>query len=473
MANFLQILQKQGIHFIHDLKQSSYFYYDSIELKKVAKQSILEFLQNSFNLQNESRERINDIFKSVIQEREIIFNPHAPKEVKKNELITCFNLFEKTPLMLESEQYSKDNKINMSFDFLDKYPNINLLLQNLIPLKNERELFLNFLSTAANLKAKIPICWAFIGSQGAGKNFLVNNILMPFYSKKHIVFLNNDNLSSNFQPPKLQVSLFTIFNEAKVYDKSGNNAISEKLKILISDDNEIKFERKGLDTEYIKVYFNTLLFSNKSLPIEIEADDRRYCVIETAPNNLLNVINMDFLEFENLVKSEVRGFWCDLINYKFSKTLAIQAFLNDTKKKIIAGTRTRQDILNKGIIFKDNMLWELLHSELLALDFEILQDFLQKFELQKINIEYENDRESTISLWFESFKNECLQDCLNGYIKNNNLRFLVAVILEYKNDKTYAKIALSMVGETKRVALDGKRLYIRELKYQGNTPDLF
>lgn len=471
MEKILKTLSSQGIYFIHDIKKSSYFLYEDGDLNKISVNNIARFIKNKFNLSD--TKELNKVVDFIIQEREIIFNPHAPKEVKKNELITCFNLFEKTPLMLESEQYRQYNKINMSFDFLDKYPNIQILLQNLIPLKNERELFLNFLSTAANLKAKIPICWAFIGSQGAGKNFFVNHILMPFYSRKHIVFLNNDNLSSNFQPPKLQVSLFTIFNEAKVYDKSGNNAISEKLKILISDDNEIKFERKGLDTEYIKVYFNTLLFSNKTLPIEIEADDRRYCVVETAPTNLLDVINMDFLEFENLVKSEVRGFWCDLLNYKFSKTLAIQAFLNDTKKKIIAGTRTRQDILAKGITFKDLMLWELLHSELLALDFEILQDFLQKFELQKINIEYENDKETTISLWFESFKNECLQDCLHGFIKNNNLRFLVAVILGEGNHKAYSKIALSMAGQTKNVMIGGNRFYIRELKYQGNAPDLF
>lgn len=146
----------------------------------------------------------------------------------------------------------------------------------MMPIKEERRVFLDWLSWCLQNEADKPTWAPFLYSKtkGSGKSTLCELVAVLFGQKNTVVQNNLDKLVARFNMPVL-LSKLVISEELKLKaDSSQGNT----LKTYISE-NVTVAERKG--REAVRVQQSCcFLFTTNHLPLWIEPDDRRYYVIE-------------------------------------------------------------------------------------------------------------------------------------------------------------------------------------------------
>lgn len=112
-------------------------------------------------------------------------------------------------------------------------------------------------------------------TQGVGKSTLGNKVLKELFGD-YFVKLNQNALESQFNAP-FQNRLVTVFEEISPSDERKN--VIGKFKDMITSET-IMIERKGKDPLEYSDYNSFLVFSNDEKAIPIEANDRRFMVME-------------------------------------------------------------------------------------------------------------------------------------------------------------------------------------------------
>ncbi len=122
------------------------------------------------------------------------------------------------------------------------------------------------------------------GGQGTGKNTCVDTI--GSLVSEHYCQINNvDQLTGRFNAHMRNVILMHA-NEATW---GGNKSEAGKLKAMITDAT-IPIEMKGVDILHIDNYMRTVVSSNEAWPVPVEADDRRFLILEVSPVYAQNTI---------------------------------------------------------------------------------------------------------------------------------------------------------------------------------------
>ncbi|SFD89277.1 DUF5906 domain-containing protein, partial [Salipiger profundus] len=148
-------------------------------------------------------------------------------------------------------------------------------LAYLIPAEVEREHFLDVLAhTAQKPGDKIKHCILLIGGQGIGKSWLFR-ILELIVGKQNIATADNDTLSSTFNARMAD-------KQVLVCEEVGQSDRAEaynRMKVWISEET-VTVEEKHQPRYEAQTPRLMIGFSNRSLPIKIEGDDRRFMFIE-------------------------------------------------------------------------------------------------------------------------------------------------------------------------------------------------
>lgn len=299
---------------------------------------------------------------NLIPTKRLIFDPLKKEHFILNN-IPYQNTFIPTKFFTHRQLDDKSllDSMNM-IDRLDfsKYPHIKALLDNLF-LSDERiTYFINWLSYIIDTKSKTGTAIILRGIQGTGKGVLWENIIQYLIGEKYTHEISNEALNSRFNG-ELENKLFVLANEIKGDFRDGNN-IYEKLKVYITDP-MIRFEDKQIKARMIKNFFNMLIFSNNSTPLQIQGNDRRYTVYETKNRTLKSVSSEDFnyphiKHFINAVKKERDSFLSDLVIYKYDISLATTPHETEEKEKIYQASMTKIDILADKIINKDLLYFD-------------------------------------------------------------------------------------------------------------------
>lgn len=115
------------------------------------------------------------------------------------------------------------------------------------------------------------------GGQGTGKNTFVG--AMAGLVKLHFCEVSSvDQLTGRFNAHMRNV----IFMHANEATWGGNKSESGKLKAMITDET-IPVEPKGLDILHIDNYLRLVISSNESWPVPVDADDRRFLILDVSP----------------------------------------------------------------------------------------------------------------------------------------------------------------------------------------------
>ena len=272
----------------------------------------------------------------AIGQMRMVFDPHGATFKKNTSNIVEINLFKPTEIMVKAQQERANKGVLKDFSWLKGFPRINTVLDNLCVEEERKFFFLNWLSYGMNTMKKAGTVILFRGVQGTGKTVLFEQLISYFFGPQCCPTMTNEDISSRFTSPKLAEALFVCYNEVKCGYGEGNTSY-EKLKTHITEDT-LRIERKGVDTITVQNHFNAIFFSNNSVPLQIQASDRRYTVFGTNDESLKTVIERDLGMnlndfFEEFFK-ERDDFLCHLYRLDFDEKQAKQPMPTDEKQAI-------------------------------------------------------------------------------------------------------------------------------------------
>lgn len=439
---------------------------DTQEIKVVEK----EHIKRHYYINNPSQwKMIKDtlfLTDEYIKNRYLTFEPLKPYEWKENGFTYRNTYIESNISKRAKEEREKGLlSINESQDFLEKYPHIKALLENLCNKIEYLNYFVNWLSFIFATKEKSGVAVLFRGIQGTGKGVFWKYIIEYFFGINYVQVLENDSLKSNFTPKGLEKSLFALANEIKGDFRDGNS-MYEKLKMYVTDDT-LRIEEKGVQSFNAKNHFNMIFFSNNSLPLQIQGSDRRYTIFQTKARTLTEVAKNDFkMSIDEFIKSIVKerdSFLIDLVCYAYDISRAKSCLETEEKDRIYRGSMTKIEILADQVkllnpSFFENDICAILEQ----MSSEEKKELYSKYNIISIVDNYNKDNDL---LTVKNIVNEMRKFALEyKCLPNSTLIFLYLVFVDKSANQTKIGTALnSHFGQSFTKSIENKKLRIREV----------
>ncbi|MCZ6156369.1 DUF5906 domain-containing protein [Campylobacter ureolyticus] len=241
-----------------------------------------------------SRSKIRED-KQYIGSARFLFDPFSNEKIKFNQNNEYeINLYEKSSFYKKYE--------SKSIKKLDKHPNIDLLLGNLFPEKDDLEYFLNWFAYILQKRQKTGTAILLYGIQGTGKGVFFEEIVRYAFGQKNTMTLYQQNLDSKFTPRGIENTLLACCNEVKVDHRKDSNSSSERLKSWITDP-FYSIEQKYQDCRDAPNYTNFIFFSNSDTPLQIQQTDRRFNVFQTSDTSLKEICESNEMTTAGLVEA--------------------------------------------------------------------------------------------------------------------------------------------------------------------------
>jgi hypothetical protein len=259
----------------------------------------------------------------------VVFDPS--KDLTVDKVAKSINLFRPTDFMV-------GEKTLKVIDLAVDVPSINHLLSNLIPVSAERDRFVNWLAGIMQTREKQLTAWVFMGQPGAGKNVLLDHVLKPLFGENQAIKVEDEQLKNPFNG-WLQNAILIAFNEV-AHDNRTRNSINSKVKAIITD-NDIMINEKNVKVFTIDNFANALFFSNDTIPVLIEENDRRFNVVRTGGNMRKRSWFSDPEQFFIDMKAELSVFAEYLVNYNYDPVLAKTVISNGVKDALVDVGMTR------------------------------------------------------------------------------------------------------------------------------------
>ncbi len=457
------IEESEKSEFFWDIKRQKYvsLLKDTQEIQIVEKEHIK---RHFYNKSPENWKFIKDTLfleDTIIKNRYLTFEPLKEQEWTQNGFIYR-NTFIESQISQKATEKRNQGLLSIKEDlaFLDTYPHIKALLNNLCSKSEYLEYFVNWLSCALTTKKKIGTSIFFRGIPGTGKGVLWEQLICYFVGDNYVQVLENDTLKSNFTPKGLEKSLFVLANEIKADFRDGNNTY-EKLKMYITD-STLRIEEKGVQAFNAPNHFNLILFSNNDVPLQIQGGDRRYSIFATKSRTLAEVAKNDFgLTIDLFIKEiqkERDNFLIDLVCYSYSFDKARKCLDTEEKERIYRASMTKIEILSDKVKTMDKNFFT---NDILEILEQMEED--EKEDLMKKHSVciYADDETATIENLLEEIRRNAIE---HQMILNSHLLFLYLVFVD--KNATLTKIGTSLnshFGQSFVKSINNKKIRVREI----------
>lgn len=243
--------------------------------------------------------------------------------------------------------------------------------------------FLNWLASFFQTLNKSQVAILFKGVQGAGKGTLFK-IIQQLFGEEYCKEINGDSLKSNYLGAFIENTLFVNFDEFS-HQTIGKSSFNSLLKAFITNDS-ITAEKKNQDLEKpIKLYAQTILFSNAEHPIEIEPSDRRFTVFTTGCNlantNFLGCGN--YLNLEQAIMNELEYFALYLKVYSVNFEQANMVFHTPEKDAMMYKSENSLYQFANAILSKNFQYFQILQMRDIVFHSEFIKHLTQNKVKQK------------------------------------------------------------------------------------------
>lgn len=449
--------------FFWDIKRQKYvsLLKDTQEIQIVEKEHIKRHFYNKSPMEWKFIKDTLFLEDTIIKNRYLTFEPLKSEEWKQNGFIYK-NTFIESEISQKAQEKRNQGLLSIKEDltFLDSYPHIKALLNNLCSKKEYLEYFINWLSCSLATKKKIGTSIFFRGIPGTGKGVLWEQLICYFVGDNYVQVLENDTLKSNFTPNGLEKSLFVLANEIKADFRDGNNTY-EKLKMYITD-STLRIEEKGVQAFNAPNHFNLILFSNNDVPLQIQGGDRRYSIFATKSRTLSEVAKVDFgLTIDLFIKEiqkERDNFLIDVVCYSYSFDNARKCLETEEKERIYRASMTKIEILadkvkNFDKSFFENDLCEILEQ----METEEKENLMKAHQV----LIFDKDDLKTMQNLLEDMRSFAIEhQCLN----NSHLIFLYHIFVDKTATLTKIGTALnSHFGQSYVKSIENKKARVREI----------
>lgn len=252
----------------------------------------------------------------------VFFSPTKPSgRIDTEDGRLAYNIFYPTPNMETYMEFrSSVEKGGPKIKELPEF--IGAVLENVLPIKEHRDLFLHNLSYFLKYRAVCATAIVSLGNtQGTGKGLLYDKILTSIFSREnqgenasisYTMKLNPQALNSNFNGG-LKNKLFVHFNEVvENSSKYNTQTLVNKLKNIIAEDT-ITIISKGQDERVYANHMFVCMSSNEAVPFKIDAhDNRRFNFFPTNNKKFAEVYpkikSMHTKDISEVIKNEMPSF---------------------------------------------------------------------------------------------------------------------------------------------------------------------
>lgn len=284
---------------------------------------------------------MKDFFSKEISVGSFIFDTKKPRISFDNEIVEINDFF-KTEIakkVLDERKKRIDNisgnlfedqkgfqGLHQDLKFLDKYRCTKAFLKNLFCYNCESEKeaderllwVLSWMSKSFVNYDKRRTAIVIHGAEGTGKDTFIRVYFKRYYNDKFCSVVSNEELKSNFTSQKLASCLLCQMNEIKGDFRDGNT-VFDKIKTLITE-REFKYELKGQNALYLPCFFNIIICSNDTKPIQVSDTARRYSVFYSGKSLRVlaqETFNSDTDKFLENLEKEADDFLIDLVCFNY------------------------------------------------------------------------------------------------------------------------------------------------------------
>jgi hypothetical protein len=217
--------------------------------------------------------------------------------------------------------------------------------------------FINWLACIAQRMEPTQTAWILQGTQGTGKGMLFHQILTPLFGAANVSAKRMEELESEFTG--FMENKFIVFiDEIEQGSSLYHSKITAKLKNLIAEPT-ISIRKMYSPPYMAKNYANMIFASNKSDPVYVAPDDRRFNV-GPYQNQKLKITST---EVDNIA-NEVNAFAAYLLQYPADPNLARSPLNNQARETLINISMTAIDTISNAINDGDiETLWDHLPTE--------------------------------------------------------------------------------------------------------------
>lgn len=401
---------------------------------------------------------LRDNFFEKIKAYKFEFDPHKEEEYEKDG-ISYVNTYRRTDVVKRGEEARSEisvTDLRHGVNWIEQYPHINRLLDNLFVSPDRKEYFINWLATALITRRKNRTAIVLRGAQGTGKGLMWEKIIEYAVGYDYCSTIGNDDLRSVFNSA-LESKLFILANEIKGDFRDGNN-MYEKLKMYITDD-ELRVEQKRIDSRKVRNYFNVIIASNHTTPLQIQHGDRRYTVYETGDQKIKDVAAE---EFKETIEQFVRGlekerdfFIHDLLLFDYDQQEAAQCQDTDEKERIYRASVPKSEIFAHKVKTLD---YEYFMNDIVeiaeAMSDESFWALADRFGVPNID----GDRSATI----EYAGNDMLKMVReSGKALNNHLSFFFSIFTGETSPQKIGTALTAHFGTSRSAKLSDSRKNVR------------
>lgn len=261
----------------------------------------------------------------------LIFDPQSNTVV--DETVKVINKFIPSPYMRATRKPAKN---------LSKAPLIERILLSAVSANEYSETtehFLNWLAVIFQYKIKTTTAWILHGTEGTGKQLLVNKVIRPLLGEQVVVARRMSELEEKFTG-WLECALVAFIDEVQVSSSQRKDIITGDLKNFITD-SPVSIRHMGQIAYNAPNYTNFILGSNMPDPVVLPRNDRRYNTGDFQ-NQRLRVTSK---EIDVQLQAEL-PYFCDYIMQRpADKDQAASVLDTESRRNIMQASRSSIDMV--------------------------------------------------------------------------------------------------------------------------------
>jgi len=212
-----------------------------------------------------------------------------------------------------------------------EFPNINRILRHITVDEVNYAWLLKWLAfIVQNPTIKLPTSLVLKGGQGSGKGIFYKFIIKYLFGDENINQISTDTFKRGWGDT-FRNKLFVNFDEFTLVRGKDDEHI-ERLKTITSE-SSVTLSLKGQDSQKTENFCHFLFTSNKSNPIPLQKDDRRYTIFDQRKAIPLTYVDaIDPALHEDTHAKEIHHLYSYLMRLPVEHRDVIKAMDNETKK---------------------------------------------------------------------------------------------------------------------------------------------
>lgn len=205
------------------------------------------------------------------------------------------------------------------------------------------EHFINWLAFIVQNRARTRTAWVLHGTEGTGKGIMMQRILRPILGSSQTAIRRMEELNEPYNAYMRQCFLVFV-DEIEAKALLNERGVMAKLRSFIAEPTVTIRQMYSSAIEWDN-YTNWIFASNKSEPVLIPKDDRRFNVGKYQPNKL----GMNDAELDKIPK-ELQAFHDYLLGFPVDKAAASTPLDNDDRNTMIAISENSIDSVAAALI---------------------------------------------------------------------------------------------------------------------------